>query len=169
LAAKGRSTSGLARAALFDYTSRGGVNVQRKQGMGTTLQLDPGRETRPAVAARTILVVEDETLVRETIAVELEDAGFAVLEAETAEEGLEILGQTPVGVLFTDIRLPGRMDGWELAERARSLHPNLPIIYATGFSAEEPRFVSDSVFLRKPYLPSAVIAAVEKLWSETPD
>jgi CheY-like chemotaxis protein len=161
--------AGLAKAFRFDYTSRGGVNVQRKQGMGTTLQLDQGPETGPGVAARTVLVVEDETLVRETIAGELEDAGFVVLEAETAEQGLEMLGQRPVAVLFTDIRLPGRMDGWELAEKARALYPNLPVIYATGYSAEEPRFVSNSIFLRKPYLPSAVIAAVEKLCSETPD
>jgi CheY-like chemotaxis protein len=141
----------------------------RGQGMRTTLQLDQGQDAGPAVSARTILVVEDETLVRETIACELEDAGFAVIEAETAEQGLEILERRPVGVLFTDIRLPGRMDGWELAERARALYPHLPVIYATGFSGEEPRFVERSVFLRKPYLPSAVIAAVDKLASETPD
>ena len=137
--------------------------------MGTTLQLDQGRDTGPAVSARTVLVVEDETLVRETIACELEDAGFVVIEAETAEAGFAILQQRPVGLLFTDIRLAGHMDGWELAERARSLHPTLPVIYATGFSAEEPRFVSNSIFLRKPYLPSAVVAAIEKLWDEMPE
>jgi CheY-like chemotaxis protein len=137
--------------------------------MGTTLQLDQGRDTGPAVSARTILVVEDEALVRETIAGELDDAGFVVLEAETAEEGFAILQQRPVGVLFTDIRLPGPMDGWDLAEKARSLHPGLPVIYATGYSADEPRFVSNSLFLRKPYLPSAVVAAVEKLWDEPPE
>jgi len=137
--------------------------------MATTLQLDQGRDAGPAASARIILVVEDETLVRETIACELEDAGFVVLEAETAEAGFEILQQRPVGVLFTDIRLPGRMDGWELAEKARALHPTLPVIYATGYSAEEPRFVSDSIFLRKPYLPSAVVAAVEKLWRDNSD
>ena len=113
--------------------------------------------------ARTVLVVEDEELVRETITAELQDAGFVVFEAETAERGLEMLEEKPVGVLFTDIRLPGRTDGWDLAEKARSLYPNLPVIYATGFSAETPRFVPQSVFLRKPYLPSAVLAAIEKL------
>jgi CheY-like chemotaxis protein len=61
------------------------------------------------------------------------------------------------------------MDGWDLAEKARSLHPDLPVIYATGYSADEPRFVSNSLFLRKPYLPSAVVAAVEKLSDESPD
>ena len=70
--------------------------------------------------ARTVLVVEDEPLVRETIVCELEDAGFGVLEAETAETGLTILKQRPVSLLFTDIRLPGSMDGWGLAEAARA-------------------------------------------------
>lgn len=116
-----------------------------------------------AMAARTVLVVEDEDLVRDTIACALEDAGYVVIEAATAEAGLEILERQPVGVLFTDIRLPGLMDGWRLAEEARAHNPNLPIIYATGFTAIAPRIVRGGIFLRKPYLPSAVIAAIEKL------
>ena len=55
------------------------------------------------------------------------------------------------------------MDGWGLAEAARDLHPALPVIYATGFTAEEPRLVPNSIFLRKPYRPSAVLSAIEKL------
>lgn len=132
------------------------------------LHVIPNRNHAPAVLARTVLVVEDEELVREMIVTELQDCGFVVLEAETAEKGLEMLEEKPVGVLFTDIRLPGRTDGWELAERARSLYPNLPVIYATGFSAEQPRFVPKSLFLRKPYLPSAVVAAIEKLLGSAP-
>ena len=132
------------------------------------LHVIPNRNHAPALLARTVLVVEDEELVREMIVSELQDCGFVVLEAETAEKGLEMLEEKPVGVLFTDIRLPGRTDGWELAERARSLYPNLPVIYATGFSAEQPRFVPKSLFLRKPYLPSAVVAAIEKLLGSAP-
>ncbi len=131
--------------------------------MKPTLQQSAGRYPAPGLVARAILVVEDEGLVRETIVAELQDAGFLVFEAETAEQGLEILEDRAVHVLFTDIRLPGAMDGWGLAERARSLNPDLPVIYATGFSAEDPRFVPKSVFLRKPYLPSAVLAAIQKL------
>ena len=113
--------------------------------------------------AQMVLVVEDEPLVRETIVCELEDAGFGVLEAETAETGLAILKQHPVSLLFTDIRLPGFMDGWDLAEAARSLDPKLPVIYATGFTAEDPRLVPQAVLLRKPYRPSAVLAVIRKL------
>ena len=121
-----------------------------------------------ALPPRTVLVVEDEPLVRDTIVQELEAAGLSVLEAETAEAGLAILNQRPVCLLFTDIRLPGPMDGWGLAEAARSLQPDLPVIYATGFSAEEPRLVPQSVFLRKPYRPSAVLSAIAKLTGGEP-
>jgi CheY-like chemotaxis protein len=68
-----------------------------------------------------------------------------------------------IGVLFTDIRLPGPMDGWRLAEKARALKPDLPVIYATGFSAEAPRLVPDGVLLKKPYTPSTVIETIERL------
>ena len=118
-----------------------------------------------ALRAATV-VVEDEPLVRDTIVHELEEAGFGVLEAETAEAGLAILNERPVCLLFTDIRLPGSMDGWGLAEAARALHPDLPVIYATGFTAEGPRLVPKSVFLQKPYRPSAVLSVIEKLTGE---
>ena len=69
----------------------------------------------------------------------------------------------PVNALFTDIRLPGALDGWQLAEQARKLHPVLPVIYATGYSEETPRVVTGGVFLRKPYVPSTVMAALDRL------
>ncbi|HEY8564354.1 MAG TPA: response regulator [Beijerinckiaceae bacterium] len=123
----------------------------------------PERVRRPVTR---LLVVEDEPLVREVVVEELRDAGYDVLEAETAEEGLSILEHTPdVAVLFTDIRLPGSLTGWDLAEAARRLRPGLPVIYATGYSEERPRQVPGSLFMHKPYRPSAVIRAVEDLRS----
>ena len=107
--------------------------------------------------------MEDEELVRETVVAPLQDAGFCVLEAVTAEEGLEILQQRPVSVLFTDIRLGGPMDGWRLGEEARKLKGDLPVIYATGYSRGEARPVPDGVFLRKPYLPSQIVGVIERL------
>lgn len=122
----------------------------------------------PGLLATTILVVEDEDLVREVIVGELEEAGYVVIEAATAEAALSVLQSRPVGVLFTDIRLPGALDGWRLAEEARALYPDLPVIYATGFSAEAPRIVRRGVFLRKPYLPSKVIEVLETLLGAPP-
>jgi CheY-like chemotaxis protein len=111
----------------------------------------------------TILVVEDEILLTEIITEELEEAGYQVLTAFTGEEALTYLdGPDAIDLLFTDIRLPGGMDGWRLAEAARRLRPGLPIIYVTGYSAEQPRTVSGSRFMTKPYRPAMVIQAIRE-------
>ena len=70
----------------------------------------------------TILVVEDEELVRDMVAEELRDAGFHVLEAADGEAASSLLADDcSVDVLFTDIRLPGPLDGWAVAQLARQL------------------------------------------------
>jgi CheY-like chemotaxis protein len=122
-----------------------------------------------ALEAKTILVVEDEALVRELIVDELDDAGYLVLEAVTADEALEILDMRRVSLLFTDIRMPGSMDGWTLAEEARRRVPALPVIYTSGYSEERPRLVPQSIYLKKPYRASQVLAAIEKLSGEAED
>ena len=115
------------------------------------------------VKMATVLVVEDEWLVRDTVARELEDAGYAVIEAESGETALAAFEADKIDLLFTDIRLPGAVDSWRLAETVRSMRPDLPVIYATGYSAAERRQVPESVFLGKPYRPSAMIQAAQKL------
>ena len=69
--------------------------------------------------------------------------------------------EASVDILFTDIRLPGLMDGWQLAEAARTLRPDLPVIYATGFSQTPPRLIEGSVFFTKPYRAATLIKAIE--------
>jgi len=114
---------------------------------------------RPAV-----LMVEDEMLLGNVVADELEEAGYRVLSAMTGEEALALLeGAEPIDLLFTDIRLPGLIDGWHLAEAARRLRPHLPVIYASGYTVQQPREVPGSVFLTKPYRPSAVLRAMAGL------
>ncbi|MBD8906570.1 response regulator [Methylorubrum zatmanii] len=112
----------------------------------------------------TVLVVEDEEMLLNAVAMEFEDAGFTVLCAGTAEEAYGLLkdGRT-FDLLFTDIRLPGQLDGWDLAERARELHPALPVIYVTGYSTEQPRQVSESTLVMKPYRMTAVMNAARQL------
>ncbi len=117
-------------------------------------------------AQPTVLIVEDEALIREIVAVEFADAGFDVLEAEDDCGALAHLsGTTPIDLLFTDIRLPGSLDGWDIAQRARELRPELPVFYATGFSAEAPRLVPGGQFFRKPYRPSVIVDAARALVS----
>lgn len=113
--------------------------------------------------APTILVVEDDALVRELIVSEIGESGFTVIEAETADEGLQLLSDAAPSLLFTDIRLPGQLNGWQLAEEARRLIPGLPVMYATGYTDEALRLVPGSVFIRKPYRPSEILIHVRRL------
>lgn len=110
-----------------------------------------------------VLVVEDDPLVRMVAVEALEDGGFEVIEAETAEQGLERCREVQADVLFTDIKLPGKLSGWDVAERCREHHPELPVIYATGFSGERPRPVPGSVLFHKPYKPEQLINTIHGL------
>lgn len=108
-----------------------------------------------------LLVVEDEALVRELIVLELEDAGYDIVEAEDGQTALRLLDEYPaIALLFTDIRLPGGMTGWDIAEQARARRPGLPVIYATGYSNDDLRLVAGAEFLNKPYRPAVVIGAI---------
>ena len=112
----------------------------------------------------TIMIIEDEALVRQVTAMEFEEAGFAVIAFAHADPALEILaGDDRVDVLFTDISLPDSIDGWAIARRARELRPALPVIYATGYSADPVQLVDGAYFFKKPYLPTAIIAAVHNM------
>ena len=99
----------------------------------------------------TVLVVEDEALIRELAVEELTDAGFIVSHAPdgvTAVQMLETGAQ--FDVLVTDIRMPGSIDGWELGRVAASLLPAIKIIYVTGYSATNPPLNQHERFIRKP-------------------
>jgi CheY-like chemotaxis protein len=86
-----------------------------------------------------ILVVEDDHLVQTMVEVALADGGFEPAIAASGEEAVTLLrgGLTKYRALVTDINLPGRMDGWEVAKRAREIDPEFPIVYMTGTSADE--------------------------------
>lgn len=100
----------------------------------------------------TILVVEDEPLLRMTVCEELEDRGFSVLEAEDAESAFRIIESAPgIDLLFTDIRLPGTLSGWDVALAAREKYPSVPILYTTGYAPDPEREVPAGEMLRKPY------------------
>jgi CheY-like chemotaxis protein len=110
-----------------------------------------------------ILVVEDDFLIRLTLAEALSADGFEVVEAASAEEALQHLGDLEVAVLLTDIQLPGRMNGLQLARHMREQRPDLPIIYTTGRLHDIPESDGREVFIAKPYLPSQICTAVRLL------
>jgi CheY-like chemotaxis protein len=98
-----------------------------------------------------VLVVDDEPMVRIVATEGLEDAGFSVIEACSAEHALALL-QTrgDVGALFTDVNMPGAMDGIGLARRVHELWPGVRIVVTSGRGLPEP-VPDDGRFLRKPY------------------
>ncbi|MGB6350132.1 MAG: response regulator [Pseudolabrys sp.] len=117
-------------------------------------------------AAISVLVVEDEVLISNLVADVLSASGFVVREVTTADEALRYIDSgADIDVLFTDINLPGDMDGAELAERARELRPEMPIVYASGrFKLSEiSPLVSRSLFMAKPYDPADVCALLTRL------
>lgn len=108
-----------------------------------------------------ILLVEDEMLVRELAFEDLTDAGHEVTAAATGDEGLAILRRDGgFEVLFTDIRLPGVVDGWELAAEGKQLIPNLKVIYATGLNDDTGRVGPGERLLAKPYRKDDLLNAV---------
>ncbi|HET7193151.1 MAG TPA: response regulator [Pseudolabrys sp.] len=113
-----------------------------------------------------VLLVEDEVMISSLVADCLTAAGFIVHEVTTADEALRyIKSGADIDVLFTDINLPGRMNGAELAERARELRPEMPIVYASGrfkLSDISP-LVPRSLFMAKPYDPEDVCALLTRL------
>jgi CheY-like chemotaxis protein len=110
-----------------------------------------------------ILLVEDEHLVRAMAVYAFDDAGFEVIEAATGEEALAHCKEHRLDALFTDIRLPGKIDGWDVAEHCRTSDPGVAVVYATGYNIVPERRVPGSRFFRKPYHPPHVIAAIHEL------
>jgi len=112
-----------------------------------------------------ILIVEDEPIIRMSSAATLEDAGFGVLEAGSSAEALQILLQhQEIGVLMTDVRLPGDMDGLDLVACVRRHHPAIRALVVSGnSSAGAARDAGAFGFLAKPYMAHSLVRAVKEL------
>jgi CheY-like chemotaxis protein len=112
-----------------------------------------------------VLIVEDEILVRMNAAETIGDAGFDVIEARNADEAIEILeGCSNIHVVFTDIQMPGSMDGLKLARFVRSRWLPIKIVATSGFvkigTGDLPE---GSRFLPKPYRPEQIVATLREL------
>lgn len=117
-------------------------------------------------AAISVLLVEDEVMISNLVADRLSDSGFRVHEVVTADEALRFIKSgANVDVLFTDINLPGGMNGAELAERVRELRPEMPIVYVSGRYkiSEISPLVPRSLFVAKPYDPNDICALLTRL------
>jgi CheY-like chemotaxis protein len=122
------------------------------------------RATRKAV---TVLVVEDDWIIREDIVTDLRQEGWAVLESATGAGALQALHEAgKVDLLITDIGLADALTGWEVAEAFRISHPEVPVIYASGNPANDHRRVAGSIFLSKPIAVSELTATCRKLLTQ---
>jgi len=146
--------SGLGLSMVYGFVkqSRGHVRIYSEPGQGTTVRLylprapaagagagGAGEQGEPAAEARTggerILLVEDDPLVRGHVSQQLESLGYAVISANDGASALAILeGGAPCDLLFTDLMMPGGMNGRQLAEAARRLRPSLPVLYTSGYT-----------------------------------
>ena len=113
----------------------------------------------------TVLIVEDDPLILMDTAEELAARGFTVLEAANADAAITLLLAHPeIEVLFTDVDMPGSMDGLKLAAAVRDRWPPVAIIVTSGMRNIEPGDLpSRSRYLGKPYRPEAVISAISDL------
>lgn len=110
----------------------------------------------------TVLIVEDEPLVRMDISYQLQDLGFKVFEAANAAEAIAMLEvNDDIQIMFTDVDMPGGMDGLRLAAAVRDRWPPIKIIVTSGHRDISTRDLpTGSRFLNKPYKPQKVAAAM---------
>lgn len=113
-----------------------------------------------------VLCVDDEPFILMLLADTVADLGLMPTEAANGEEALALAATQPVDLLITDIRLGG-IDGWEVAERVRALHPGVPIIYISGFPTQG-KSLPGALYLAKPFRPFDLENAIRTLFS-TPE
>jgi signal transduction histidine kinase len=164
----------------------GWIEVASEVGAGTTFdiflpllsQSQPSapspRGSGPVSGQETILLVEDETALRQMVRLFLEAAGYRVVEAETGQSALEIWPECAdkVDLVLTDIHMPDGINGRELAEKLSTLKPGLKVILSSGFIAnpEDHEFASrmGGSFLQKPYRRSQLLRTVRDCLDSAP-
>jgi CheY-like chemotaxis protein len=165
--------SGLGLSMVYGFVkqSNGHVAIYSEPGLGTTVRiylpqiaskhLQPaeqilvGTSTLPR-GTETVLVVEDDPFVRTYSIKSVESLGYSVISAVDGNDALQKLrADIPVDILFTDIVMPGGINGWELADLARRLRPGLPVLLTSGYALEtlvkHGRLRAGAVVLTKPY------------------
>lgn len=121
------------------------------------------RSSQAARLATVVLVVEDDFLIRLYAVTIIEEAGYRVLEASNADEAIHILqARNDIRVVFTDIDMPGTMDGMKLAQAVRSRWPPIELILTSGrYAIGSNSLPERGRFLAKPYSEAAVLTAID--------
>jgi two-component system cell cycle sensor histidine kinase/response regulator CckA len=179
---QGRGT-GLGLATVYGIVQQAGGHIwlYSEPGEGTTFKIylpqtaeamalaaPPQHSAAPQGGTETILLVEDEPAVRALAVQTLQGRGYSVLEAMNGEEALRVVQgrESDIALLITDIVMP-QMNGKELADRLEVLHPQLKVLYASGYT--EDTIVHHGVldpgiaFLPKPFTPMVLIRKVREV------
>ncbi len=111
-----------------------------------------------------VLIVEDEAILRMAAAEIIQDAGFEVMEAANADEAIAVLeARSDVYIVFTDIQMPGSMDGMKLVHHIRNRWPPIALIITSGHVRPRPEELPTNVqFLAKPYHPKELTAVLHR-------
>jgi signal transduction histidine kinase len=160
---------GLSMVYGFVKQSSGHIAIESEKGHGTTVWIYvpkaegatiPVADSRISESARgghgTILVVEDDALVRAYVIAQIQSLGYTTLSASNGQQALSVLRSSdPVDLLFTDVIMPGSMNGRELSIEALKLRPALKVLFTSGYTEnamnQDGRLDSDVLLLAKPY------------------
>ena len=174
--------SGLGLSMVFGFIkqSNGHIKLYSEPGEGTTVRMYLPQSTEstqgasdsispltPLTGTETILLVEDDEAVRDYAAAQLHALGYKVTTASHGVEALGILaGRQDIDLLFTDVVMPGGINGPELARRARELHPELAVLYTSGYTRNaiihHGRLDPRVLLLSKPYQRAKLARMVRK-------
>ena len=173
---------GLSMVYGFVKQSGGHVRIESAVGRGTSVRLylpKTDAELEPQNTAadqdattysgheRCILLVEDDAGVRAVTAALLKELHFTVMEADNGTRALEIIDREPnIDLLFTDIVMPGGINGFELGRRAKERRPQMPVLYATGYAASFSASEQGADVLAKPYRESDLLIKLRHLLPE---
>lgn len=186
---RGKGT-GLGLSMVYGFIQRSGghVTVQSEPGFGTTVTMYlPRTDATTKVKAEpeivemtklgegTILIVDDEAPLVDIAAVVLAKCGYKIVTASNGQQALDILsGSQNIDLLFTDIIMPGGIDGYQLAQKALDLNPDLKILVASGFTRRDRPVTGDEDelilklsdnLLQKPYTRATLITKIQELLS----
>jgi CheY-like chemotaxis protein len=176
---KGVKGSGLGLSVVYGIMQRhrGSIDVVSTPGRGTTFALR--FQAAPAVAAlpqplgerrsfppRRLLLIDDESTVRQTLSALLRQAGHHVTEHDEGAKGLAFLGERSVDLVLTDLGMPA-MSGWDVTRAVKAVNPHLPVILLTGWG-EHPASQVDhpslvDCILGKPVRLDELLVAIEQL------